>query len=109
MARFGVLRVPRPPRRGVEGLLVSMAPAGGRGFSATAYKPFLHHVTKNEPQRGRTVTLTQPRLHPKVLTAKQVQTILDACEHLRDRLLFALLLDTGMFSRGQSPCASVVL
>jgi integrase len=31
-----------------------------------------------------------------VLTAVQVQTILDACEHLRDRLLFALMLDTGV-------------
>ena len=53
-------------------------------------------MTKNEPQRRRAVTLTQARLRPKVLTAKQVQMILDACEHLRDRLLFALLLDTGV-------------
>ena len=35
-------------------------------------------------------------LVPKVLTAVEVQTILDACDHLRDRLLFALLLDTGV-------------
>jgi integrase/recombinase XerD len=85
-------------RHGVEltGLLVTMTPAGRRGFSATAYKPFLHHVTKNASRRRRTVTLAQPRLRPKVLTAKQVQTILDACEHLRDRLMFALLLDTGV-------------
>src|SRR6185312_15672468 len=27
---------------------------------------------------------------------EQVQTLLDACEHLRDRLLLALLYDTGM-------------
>ena len=31
-----------------------------------------------------------------MLTAAEAQTILDACDHLRDRLLFALLLDTGM-------------
>jgi len=31
-----------------------------------------------------------------VLTAVEAQTILDGCDHLRDRLLFALLLDTGM-------------
>jgi len=31
-----------------------------------------------------------------VLTTAEAQTILDACDHLRDRLLFALLLDTGM-------------
>jgi len=31
-----------------------------------------------------------------VLTAGQAQTILDACAHLRDRLLFAVLLDAGL-------------
>ena len=53
-------------------------------------------MTKNESRQRRAVTPTQPRLRPKVLTTKQVQTIPDACEHLRDRLLFALLLDTGV-------------
>ena len=33
---------------------------------------------------------------PKVLTVEQVQAILDGCEHLRDRLLFALMLDSGV-------------
>ena len=32
----------------------------------------------------------------RVLTAAEVQTILDGCGRLRDRLLFALLYDTGM-------------
>jgi len=31
-----------------------------------------------------------------VLTARQVQAILDACDRLRDRLLFAVLFDSGM-------------
>ena len=85
-------------RHGVEltGLLVIMQPAGRRGGSATAYKPFLHHVTKSRPERRRTIKLNTPRMRPKVLTPQQVQAILDACEHLRDRLLFALLLDTGV-------------
>jgi integrase len=33
---------------------------------------------------------------PQVLAAADAQAILDACEHLRDRLLMGLLLDTGM-------------
>jgi integrase/recombinase XerD len=84
-------------RRGVKlaGLLTTMQPAGGRG-RATSYKPFLHHVTKNEPQRRRTIKLKTSRLRPKVLTAAEAQAILDACDHLRDRLLFALLLDCGV-------------
>jgi site-specific recombinase XerD len=85
-------------RHGVEltGLLIALQPAGGRGGVATAYKPFLHHVTKHKPERRRTIKLKTPRMRPKILTAHQVQTILDSCEHLRDRLLFALLLDTGV-------------
>jgi site-specific recombinase XerD len=91
-------------RHGVSlaGLLVTMQPAGRRGAgAATSYKPFLHHVTKNKPERRRTIKLKTGRPRPRVLTAKQVQAILDACDHLRDRLLFALLLDCGMFSGGQ--------
>ncbi len=85
-------------RHGVElaGLLVTLQPANRRGGAATAYKPFLHHVTKTKPEQRRAITLKTVRSRTKVLTAQQVQTILDACDHLRDRLLFALLLDTGV-------------
>jgi integrase len=40
--------------------------------------------------------LTVPKKLPRVLTAAEVQSILDACEHLRDRFLFAVLYDTGV-------------
>ena len=84
-------------RHGVKlaGLLTTLQPAGRRG-SATSYKPFLHHVTKSGPQRRRTIKLKASRPRPKVLTAAEAQAILDACDHLRDRLLFALLLDCGV-------------
>jgi integrase/recombinase XerD len=86
-------------RHGVAlaGLLITMQPAGRRGAgSGTSYKQFLHHVTKSGPQRRRTIKLKTSRPRPKVLTAAEAQTILDACDHLRDRLLFALLLDCGV-------------
>jgi integrase len=85
-------------RHGVDvaRLLVSMRPAGRRRGAATSYKPFLEHVAKGKPQRQRTVALKASRSRPRVLTVGQAQAILDACEHLRDRLLFALLLDTGV-------------
>jgi site-specific recombinase XerD len=84
-------------RHGVKlaGLLITLQPAGRRG-SATSYKPFLHHITKNGPQRRRAIKLKTSRPRPRVLTAAEVQTILDACDHLRDRLLFAVLLDCGV-------------
>jgi len=84
-------------RHGVPlaGLLVSMQPAG-HGRSVTSYKPFLRHVSKGEPQRRRTIKLASSAPRPQVLAVVEAQAILDACEHLRDRLLFAVLLDTGV-------------
>ena len=86
-------------RRGVNlsGLLITLQPTTGRGrAAATSYRPFLHHVSKHGSERRRAIKLKASQSLPKVLTVKQVHTILDACEHLRDRLLFALMLDTGV-------------
>ena len=85
-------------RHGVPlaGLLVTMQPVGRGRPAATSYKPFLHHVSKGEPQRRRTIKLAPSAPRPQVLAVVEAQAILDACEHLRDRLLFALLLDTGV-------------
>lgn len=85
-------------RHGVAlgGLLVTMAPAGRGWSSATSFRPFLHHITKNDPQRRRTMKLSTSSPRPRVLSAVEAQAILDGCGHLRDRLLFALLLDTGV-------------
>jgi integrase len=74
-------------------LLVTWQPAGRRG---TAWKPFLHHITKGELQARCTVALKAPRKLPRVLTVAEMQAILDACDRLRDRLLFAVLHETGM-------------
>jgi integrase/recombinase XerD len=59
-------------RHGVAlaGVLTAMAPVGRRGSSASSFKPFLHHVTKNSPQRRRTVGLAAPASRPRVLTAR---------------------------------------
>jgi len=67
-----------------------------RRVSRGAYKPFLHHVTKGRPVPTRPVKLVVTRRVPRTLDAGQVTAILGACEHLRDRFLFALLAETGM-------------
>jgi integrase/recombinase XerD len=74
-------------------LLTTWQPAGRR---AAGWKPFLHHITKGEPQARRTIALKVPRKLPRVLTVSETQAILDACERLRDRFLLALLCDTGV-------------
>ena len=80
----------------LAGLLVTLAPTGRGHSPATSFKPFLHHVTKNTGQRRRTIKLSTSPPRARVLTAAEAQSILDACERLRDRFLFALLLDTGV-------------
>ena len=77
------------------GLLVGVGRSRRGGSAATSYRPFLQHVVKGEPRR-RTVSLPAPTARPPVLTVAQAQAVLDGCVHLRDRLLFALLLDTGV-------------
>ena len=76
---------------GVAGDLVAW-----RRVSRGPYKPFLHHVTKGRPVPTRPVKLIVTRRMPRTLDAGQVAAILAACEHLRDRFLFALLAETGM-------------
>jgi integrase/recombinase XerD len=79
-------------RDGAEvGDLLAAWRAGGRG----GWKPFLHHVSKGQPYRGRAVTVRVPRKLPRILTVTETQAILDACGRLRDRLFFALLHEAG--------------
>src|SRR6266852_6031562 len=75
---------------GVGDLLAAWK-AGVRG----GWKPFLHHVSKGKPHRGRAVALKVPKKLPRILTVTETQAILDACTRLRDRFFFALMHETG--------------
>jgi site-specific recombinase XerD len=81
-------------RHGIDvgDLLTTWQPAGLRG----GWKPFLHHLNAGKPQQRRTISLKVPKKLPRVLSPAEMQAILDACEHLRDRFLFALLHDSGL-------------
>jgi integrase/recombinase XerD len=74
-------------------LLIAWRPYAG---ARARWKPFLHHLARHQPQRQRTITLKTPRPRPRILTPAEVQAILDACTRLRDRLLFAMLHDSGI-------------
>jgi integrase/recombinase XerD len=74
-------------RSGAEvGDLLAAWRAGGRG----GWKPFLHHVSKGKPYRGRAISLKVPQKLPRVFTVGETQAILDGCTRLRDRFFFAL-------------------
>jgi integrase/recombinase XerD len=79
-------------RNGAEvGDLLAAWRSGGRG----GWKPFLHHVSKGRPYRGRVITLKVPAKLPRILTVAEMQAILDACTRRRDRFFFALLHESG--------------
>jgi integrase/recombinase XerD len=60
------------------------------------YKPFLHGIAKSKPEAARVVSVKPELRLPKTLTKEQVQRLLDACTHTRDRFLLALMYETGM-------------
>lgn len=82
-------------RHGVDlgDLVTELQPVRSR---RSGWKPFLYHLSGGGPERRRTIKLQAPRKHPMILTASQVQAILDACTRLRDRFLFALLWESGV-------------
>lgn len=73
-----------------------------------AYKPMLEHLARRRGHDRRVVRVSRPRrATPPTLTPEQVRLILDACAawdpaarewrgSVRDRLLWALLAETGM-------------
>lgn len=60
------------------------------------YKPFLHHITKRKPTKLKVLKIKEPKDIPQTLTDSQIASILDACQHLRDKFLVSLLFETGM-------------
>ena len=82
-------------RHGVDlgELVTELQPARRR---RSGWKPFLYHLSGGRPERRRVLKLTAVRKQPTLITAAQMQAILDACTRLRDRLLWALLWDSGI-------------
>ena len=75
----------------VAGRLGPPSYRSGRG----GFRPMLQGFAPLRP-RGRPGRLPEPRRLPQVLSLSQVEAILRVQRRLRDRLLFALLFQTGM-------------
>ncbi|MEU5547877.1 tyrosine-type recombinase/integrase [Streptomyces sioyaensis] len=77
-------------RRGVPGAhrLAAYVPHRARSGG------FLEGIV-SVPGKQRQTRLKEPQKLKKTLTDAQVQVILDACEHLRDRFLMAVMFETG--------------
>jgi integrase/recombinase XerD len=64
-------------------------------FSRTP-KPHWRNPHRTGRATQRAVTIPVPKQAPETLTAEEVQRLLDACHHQRDRFFLALLYETGM-------------
>ena len=82
--------------RARNGVALAQSLVAWRRVSRGGYRSFLHHVTAGRPVATRPLRLRQERRLPRTLTEEQVLTLVEACEHLRDRFLLVLLAETGM-------------
>ena len=82
--------------RARNGVVLAQSLVAWRRVNRGGYRPFLHHVTAGRPVATRPLRLRQSRRLPRTLTEEQVLTLVEACEHLRDRFLLVLLAETGM-------------
>jgi len=79
-----------------NGVVLAGALVNWRRSARGGYKPFLTHLTAGRPVPTRPLRLRQPTRLPRTLTAEQLITVVEACDHLRDRFLLVLLAETGM-------------
>lgn len=82
--------------RARNGVALAQSLVAWRRGSRGGYRSFLYHVTAGRPVATRPLRLHQERRLPRTLTDQQVLTLVEACEHLRDRFLLVLLAETGM-------------
>ncbi len=60
------------------------------------YKPFLYGIAKLKPIQARVVRVKRERRRVKTLAQDQVEQLMAACTHTRDKFLLTLLAQTGM-------------
>jgi integrase/recombinase XerD len=64
---------------------------------ARSYKSFLHHLAKGKLVEKNLLKQPVPRQgHPKTLTKEQIETLVNACENMRDKLLLTLLYESSL-------------
>lgn len=64
--------------------------------SGRKYKPFLHHISKGKEVKTRLLKVKEPKTFPGCLTPEQVNTLIKACNTLRDKFLIRLLYESGL-------------
>ncbi|MFM2315116.1 MAG: hypothetical protein RLZZ04_4392 [Cyanobacteriota bacterium] len=60
------------------------------------YKPVLYEMSKKKATLTKLLKLKEPKKFPGTLTTEQVQTLVNACNNLRNKFLIKLLFETGI-------------
>ena len=79
-----------------NGVPLAQSLVAWRRVNRCGYRPFLYHVTGGRAAATRPLRLRQEHRLPRTLSDEQILTLIEACEHLRDRFLLVLLAETGM-------------
>lgn len=62
-----------------------------------SYKSFLHHIAKGKLVEKNLLKQRIPRRgQPKTLSKEQIETLVNACENIRDQLLLTLLYESSL-------------
>ena len=62
-----------------------------------SYKSFLHHIARGKLVEKNLLKQRMPRRgQPKTLSKKQIETLVNACENIRDQLLLKLLYESSL-------------
>jgi integrase/recombinase XerD len=62
-----------------------------------SYKSFLHHIAKGKLVEKNLLKQRMPRRgQPKTLSKEQIETLVNACENIRDQLLLTLLYESSL-------------
>jgi site-specific recombinase XerD len=65
-------------------------------LTKTKYKPFLHHLSKNNLTKTRLLKVREIKTFPGCLTDDEIKTLINGCNRIRDKFLICLLYETGM-------------
>ncbi len=60
------------------------------------YKPFLHHISKGNQIKSKLLKVKEPLTLTGCLNDDEVKTLINACQHTRDKFLICLLYESGM-------------
>ena len=73
------------------------------GISRTGSKGLLTGIAKRKPLRQKLIKLKEKKKFPGCLTDEQVETLVNACNRLRDKLIILMLNGTGL-RKGELLC-----